>query len=117
MIYSQRQAQVKVKLCEHKHTEVESYLNPCASAGCEFYGPKAGTHYNCGSQERTVCLDCGTVLDDTADDQIFVVICGQRKDGTERACGTTPHQIEEAQSWVAGLNERYPDRYFWNERV
>ena len=52
--------------CLHHHEEREDYLNACRFAGCNF---TTGEHFNCGSQHRLWCADCGALLYDSADDE------------------------------------------------
>lgn len=87
------------KECQHKHTEREDYLNPCSSAACKLNGQHT-YHLGCGSQYKEYCLDCDTILFDSADDEIanaeweeVEYICSQcKEEGIQPghfACGET----------------------------
>ena len=82
--------------CSHEHIEEEGYLNPCRDAGCRLNG-SVTCHFNCGSQYRDWCIDCGKVLYDSADEEVEtkedIYICQEcEANGIQPghfACGTS----------------------------
>lgn len=84
----------KNEMCKHRNTETEGYLNSCSNAGCRLNGPITA-HFNCGSQHREWCSDCGELLYDSALEQVAtrleVYMCSQcESDGIQpghKYCG------------------------------